>query len=70
MILLAIYLAINALFLHFIILIVELLKPSFTSALMYRRADEMKYWVTLVVIAFLYRVVKGAIKRGLGISDE
>jgi len=64
------YLAMNALVLHGLILLAEVLRPSFTKLKVYRQSDLLEYWMVLLLVACIYRLLKGSIKRFFGIKTE
>jgi len=64
------YLAMNAAVLHGLILLAEALRPSFTALKAYRQADLVEYWMVLLLVACIYRLIKGSIKRFFGIKTD
>jgi len=64
------YLAMNAVVLHGLILLAEVLSPSFTKLKVYRQADLLEYWMVLFLVSFIYRLLKGSIKRFFGIKTD
>jgi len=63
-----IYLAMNTVFLHGVVLVLELFRPTWTVVKTYRDVNPTEYWLILLGIAFFYRVVKGNIKKSMGIE--
>ena len=62
------YLAFNVVCLHLGVLLLEALKPQWVAAYNLRHSSSTEYIIYLLMIAMAYRILKGMVKRFLGIE--
>lgn len=60
------YLAMNAVVIHIGVLICELIRPEWVIAKNFRAVNAEEYWGYLLLIALIYRWVKGTLKKVFG----
>ncbi len=60
------YLAMNAIVIHIAILVYELFAPQWVIAKNFRAVNAEEYWGYLLLIALIYRWVKGTLKKVFG----
>ncbi len=63
------YLAMNAVVIHIAVLIYELVRPEWVIAKNFRAANLEEYWGYLLLIALIYRYVKGTLKKMFGVEQ-
>ena len=67
---LMIYLAFNAVVIHGLVLLLEMLRPNWTVAKLYRADHLLEYWLILAAIALGYRIIKGNLKQLFGLKPN